>query len=136
MGAGGVNIKSWIQLVGDSSYNFVTVNGVKTKLYGNHYGGRFFYRKLNRWSATPFAEALIGGTRLTASVSGTGGYSISNNSISYKVGGGVDLHPYRHIEIRVIDFDYYRTSFGTNLHQNSYWATAGIVVRLFGGRAE
>jgi hypothetical protein len=29
--------------------------------------------------------------------------------------------------------DYYRTSFGTNLYQNNYWASAGIVLRLFGG---
>ena len=136
MGAFGVNVRSWIQIVGDSSYNFVTTNGVKSTLYGNHYGARFFYRRFGRWSASPFAEGMIGGTRLTTSVSGTGGYSTSDNSISYKFGGGVDMHPTRMIEIRVIDFDFYRTSFGTNLHQNNYWATAGIVLRLFGGRAE
>jgi hypothetical protein len=136
MGAFGINIKSWIQFIGDSSYNFVTTNGVKTTIYGNHYGARYFYRKLNRWSATPFVEAMIGGTRLATSVSGAGGYSTSDNEISYKIGGGVDIHPYRHVEIRVIDFDYYRTAFGTNLHQNNYWATAGIVLRLFGGRGE
>jgi hypothetical protein len=136
MGAFGVNIRSWIQFVGDSSYNFVTSNGVKTTLYGNHYGPRFFYRRLNRWSATPFAEALIGGTRLATSVSGAGGYSTSDNEISYKFGGGVDFHPYRHVEIRAIDVDYYRTAFGTNLHQNNIWVTTGIVLRFFGGREE
>jgi hypothetical protein len=30
-------------------------------------------------------------------------------------------------------YDYYRTSFGTNVHQNNYWASTGIVLRLFGG---
>jgi hypothetical protein len=33
----------------------------------------------------------------------------------------------------LIDIDYYRTSFGPNVHQNNYWASAGIVIRLFGG---
>ena len=136
MGAFAINIKPWVQFAGDSSYNFVTTNGVKTTLYGNHYGPRFFYRVRNRWNITPFGEAFIGGTRLATSVSGTGGYSTSDNEISYKFGGGIDMNPSKHFEIRIIDFDYYRTAFGTNLHQNNYWATAGIVLRFFGGRGE
>jgi hypothetical protein len=36
----------------------------------------------------------------------------------------------------LFDVDYYRTSFGVNLHQNNYWASTGIVLRLFGGRSE
>jgi hypothetical protein len=53
--------------------------------------------------------------------------------LSFKVGGGVDMKPSRHFEIRLFDADYYRTSFGTNLHQNVYWISTGIVIRLFGG---
>jgi len=36
----------------------------------------------------------------------------------------------------LLDVDYYRTSFGTNVHQNNYWASAGIVLRLFGGSSD
>jgi hypothetical protein len=133
VGSFGWNFKPWLQLVGDSSYNFVTVNGTKTVLYGNHFGPRYFYRRHNRLSVTPFVEALVGGSRADVTVTGTGGYKTSNNCMSYKVGGGLDLHPSRHWEIRVFDFDYYRTSFGTNVHQNNYSASAGIVLRLFGG---
>ncbi len=133
VGSFGWNFKPWLQLVGDSSYNFVTVNGAKTVLYGNHFGPRYFYRRHNRFGATPFVEALIGGSRADVTVTGTGGYTTSNNCMSYKVGGGLDLHPSRRWEIRVFDFDYYRTSFGTNVHQNNYSASAGIVLRLFGG---
>jgi hypothetical protein len=133
VGSFGWNFKPWLQLVGDSSYNFVTVNGTKTVLYGNHFGPRYFYRRHNRFGATPFVEALIGGSRADITVTGTGGYTASNNCMSYKVGGGLDLHPSRRWEIRVFDFDYYRTSFGTNVHQNNYSASAGIVLRLFGG---
>jgi hypothetical protein len=75
----------------------------------------------------------VGGSRADTTVSGTGGYTTSVNSISYKVGGGLDMKPSRHFEIRLLDVDYYRTSFGTNVHQNNYWASAGIVIRLFGG---
>jgi len=36
----------------------------------------------------------------------------------------------------LFDVDYYRTSFDANLHQNNYRASAGIVLRLFGGGSE
>ena len=136
MGSFGYNIKPWLQLAADSSYNVVTTNGTKNVLYGNHFGPRFFRRGRNRWSATPFAEALFGGSRADTTVSGVGGYKTSQNCFSIKVGGGVDVHPSRRFDIRLFDFDYYRTSFGTNLHQNNYWVSAGIVVRLFGGGSE
>jgi len=136
LGSVGWNVKPWLQIVADSSYSVVTISGVKNVLYGNHYGPRLFRRGRNRWGATPFVEALVGGSRADTTVSGAGGYTASVNSISYKVGGGLDIHPSRRFEIRLFDIDYYRTSFGTNVHQNNYWASTGIVVRLFGGGSE
>src|SRR6267154_2388054 len=133
MGSFGWNFKPWLQIVGDSSYNFVTISGTKNILYGNHFGARYFYRKHSPWGITPFVEALVGGSRADATVTGAGGYTTSANCLSYKVGGGLVIHPSRHWEIRVLDFDYYRTSFGTTVHQNNYWASTGIVLRLFGG---
>lgn len=136
MGSVGWNFKPWLQVVADSSYSVVTVSGTKNVLYGNHFGPRYFHRGRNRWGATPFLEALVGGSRADTTVPGVGGYKTSANCLSYKVGGGLDLHPSRHWEIRVFDVDYYRTAFGTNLHQNNYWASAGIVLRLFGGSSD
>jgi hypothetical protein len=130
MGAFGYNIKPWLQIVGDSSYNFITQSGVKNVLYGNHFGGRFYYR---RRSFTPFVEGLVGGSRLDTS---GGGIKTSSNCISYKAGGGIDVRVSRHWEIRLINVDYYRTSFGTNATQNNYWASAGVVLRLFGFGAD
>src|SRR6266478_4899348 len=44
MGSFGWNVKPWLQIVADTSYNFVTLSGTKTVLYGKHYfvsgGGR------------------------------------------------------------------------------------------------
>jgi opacity protein-like surface antigen len=133
IGSFGWNIRPWLQIVADSSYDVVTISGTKNVLYGNHWGPRIFRRVRNRWGLTPFVEGLVGGSRADTTISGTGGYSTSQNCISYKVGGGLDIKPSRHFEIRLLDVDYYRTSFGTNLHQNNIWASAGIVIRLFGG---
>jgi hypothetical protein len=131
LGSFGWNMTPWLQIVGDSSYNFVTTGGTKTVLYGNHFGPRFFYHMHNRWNVTPFVEALAGGSRLDTTVSGTGGYKTSVNCVSYKAGGGIDIRASRHFEIRLFNFDYYRTSFGTNTSQNNYSASAGVVLRLF-----
>jgi hypothetical protein len=139
LGSVGWNARSWLQILADTSYNFETVNGAKNVLYGNHYGPRFFYRTRNRWGITPFAEALVGGSDLKTTVSGSGGYTSSTGStLSYKAGGGVDIHPaHSHRwEMRLIDVDYYKTSFVTNTHQTNYWISTGVVLRLFGGGDE
>jgi hypothetical protein len=136
MGSVGLTLRPWLQIVADSTYNYMTAAGTKNVLYGNHFGARYFYRNRNRWGATPFVEGLVGGSRADTTVTGTGGYTVSANCISYKIGGGLDIRPTRHWEIRLIDVDYYRTAFGTGLHQNNYWVTTGVVLHLFGGGAQ
>lgn len=136
LGAFGWNVKPWLQIVGDTSYSFQTVGTTKNIIYGNHYGVRYFHRRANRWGITPFVEGLVGGSRADTKISGVGGYTLSANCISYKVGGGLDIHPSRRWEIRLVDADYYRTSFGTNTQQNNYWISTGVVLRLFGGPAD
>ena len=136
LGSFGWNVRPWLQLVADSSYNFTTISGTKNVLYGNHWGPRLFHYGRYPLGAVPFVEALFGGSRADTTVSGVGGYTTSNNCFSFKVGGGLDIHPSRHLKIRLFDFDYYRTAFGTGLHQNNYSASVGLVLRLFGGGAE
>lgn len=133
VGSFGWNFKPWLQIAGDSSYNTLTISGTKNVLYGNHYGARYFFRLRNPFHITPFAEGLVGGSRVDAT---TAGSTISQNCLSYKIGGGLDFRsPHIHLfEVRLIDFDYYRTAFGTNLYQNNYWISTGVVIRLFGGR--
>jgi len=133
MGSVGLTLRPWLQIVADSTYNYVTATGTKNVLYGNHFGARYFYRSRNRWGITPFVEGLVGGSRADTTITGTGGYTTSVNTISYKVGGGLDIHPTRHWEFRLFDADYYRTSFGSGLQQNNYWITTGVILHLFGG---
>jgi hypothetical protein len=136
LGSFGWNIKPWLQIVGDSSYNTVTYSGTKNVLYGNHYGPRYFYRTQNRWHLTPFVEGLVGASRADSTITGPGGYTTSVNGMSFKFGGGVDYRPSRRLEIRLFDVDYYRTSFGSNVYQTNYWISSGIVIRLFGGNSD
>ena len=137
LGSFGWNPNSWLQVVADTSYSFQTVGNTKNTLYGNHFGPRFFRRTRFRWGFTPFAEAFVGGSSEKTTISGSGGSTSSTGSaISYKVGGGIDIHPSRHWDVRLFDFDYYRTSFGSGTQQNNYWISTGVVLRLFGGRNE
>ena len=136
LGSFGWNVRPWLQLVADTSYNVTTISGTKNVLYGNHWGPRLFHYGRYPLGAVPFVEALFGGSRADTTVSGAGGYTASANCFSFKVGGGLDIHPSRHLKIRLFDFDYYRTAFGAGLHQNNYSASVGIVLRLFGGGAE
>lgn len=133
MGSFGLNIKPWIQVVGDTSYSFENSTGVKNVIYGNHYGPRFFLRGRTKWAISPFGEVLVGGSRADTTIAASGGnpaYTTSQNCFSIKAGGGVDLKPSRMFEIRLIDVDYYRTAFGTNVHQSNYWVSTGVVIRL------
>ena len=138
MGAVALNLTRWLQVTGDSSYNMLQSSGTKYVVYGNHYGPRLFWSRRNRWNVRPFVEGLFGGTRVDTTVSGTGGYSASVRAFSMKVGGGLDIRPSRHIEIRLFDADYYRTSFpgAATPYQSNYWISTGVVLRLFGGGSE
>jgi hypothetical protein len=137
LGSFGWNAKPWLQVVADTSYSFQTIGNTKNVLYGNHFGPRFFYRSRHRWGFTPFVEGLVGGSSVHTTVSGTGGYTASTGSaLSYKIGGGIDIHPSRHWDVRLFDVDYYRTTFSGSTQPNNYWISAGVVLRLFGGSAE
>lgn len=137
LGSFGWNPTSWLQVVADTSYSEQTIGTTKNVLYGNHFGPRFFRRTRFRWGITPFAEAFVGGSSEKTTISGSGGStSTTGSALSYKVGGGIDIHPSRHWDVRLFDFDYYRTSFGSGAQQNNFWISSGVVLRLFGGRDE
>lgn len=132
LGSFGWNVKPWLQLVADTSYSVSTASGARNVIYGNHYGPRLFVPARNRRRATPFVEALFGGSRIDTT---SGGYKVSANGFSFKAGGGLDVNLSRNLTVRLFDVDYYRMSFLTTSKHN-YWASSGIVLRLFGGGAE
>ena len=129
LGSFGFNLTSRLQLIGDASYNFVTVSGTKSVLYGNHFGGRFYLRSRGSRGLAPFVEGLVGGSRIDAT---TAGVTTSQNGLTYKAGGGLDFAISRRISVRAIEADYYRVPFLT-ASQTNYVASAGVIFR-FGGR--
>ena len=132
LGSFGWDVKPWLQIVADASYNRMTITGTKNVLYGNHFGLRFFRRVRNTWGATPFVEVLFGGSRVDTTI---GSFSSSDNGFSIRAGSGLDISLSPHFVIRLFDVDYYRTPFLSN-SQNNYWASSGIVLRLGGGRPQ
>ena len=133
LGSFGWNVKPWLQIVTDAGYSLAIPSGAKFALYGSHLGPRFIHHGRSKWGASPFIEALFGKSRVDVTVSGPGGYQSSERGFSMKVGGGLDLNISPHFTIRLFDVDYYRTPFLVN-SQDNYWAFAGIVLRLGGGR--
>lgn len=75
----------------------------------------------------PFVQALFGGERFSAGVTGVG--SGSTNAFAMTAGGGADVTLTKHVSLRAIQFEYLYTHFG-GASQNSYRLQSGIVWRI------
>ncbi|MGB7226777.1 MAG: outer membrane beta-barrel protein, partial [Candidatus Acidiferrales bacterium] len=96
-GSIGVNVTSWLQIYADGNEQFASVSGGNTRLYGDHIGGRFYYRRYQ--ALNPFAEALFGASRLDLNLT-PGGQRYSENGFSFRTGGGLDFNVDRHWSVR------------------------------------
>lgn len=74
----------------------------------------------------PFAQILLG-----AAHAGGGEAGVANGSYRFatRIGGGIDVPVSSHFAVRVVQLDYYLTTFAnaTNDHQNNLLVGAGIV---------
>jgi len=75
----------------------------------------------------PFVQALFGGERFSAGVTGIG--SGSTNAFAMTAGGGADITLTRHVSFRAIQVEYLYTHFG-GASQNSVRLQSGIVWRF------
>jgi hypothetical protein len=100
-------------------------------------GGRFTlperYTIPQRWregnhQPQPFAQILIGSTHAGGGVAGVADGSFN---FSTRIGGGMDIPLDSHFALRIVQIDYYLSSFAnaTNDHQNNLLVGAGIVYR-------
>jgi hypothetical protein len=89
------NLKSWSWLgaVGDFGVYHASPLGVSLNTYTYLFGPRVTLR--NPSKINPFAQALFGGSRLSA---GSGGGS--SNQFAYSIGGGVDIGLLPHLAFR------------------------------------
>jgi hypothetical protein len=76
----------------------------------------------------PFAQILLGSTHAGGGVAG-----VADGSFEFatRIGGGIDVPVNSRFAVRVIQIDYYLTTFAnsTNNHQNNFLVGAGIVYR-------
>jgi outer membrane immunogenic protein len=74
----------------------------------------------------PFAQILLGSTHGGGGVAG-----VADGAFEFatRIGGGIDVSVNSHFAVRVIQIDYYLTTFAnsTNNHQNNLLVGAGIV---------
>lgn len=107
-------------------------SGLSSTMYTYLFGPRVSFRKSSR--VTPFAQALLGGGRLTGSSSGV---NAGENGFAMALGGGVDVSLGSHFAIRAVQADYLLTRFasvaGASATQNNVRVSAGLIFR-FGSR--
>lgn len=89
------NPNRWLGLVGDFGGYHGSPSGASLNTYTFLFGPRITVR--NPTKVNPFAQALFGGSRLTA---GYGGQSGSSNQFAFSVGGGVDIGLLPHLALR------------------------------------
>jgi outer membrane immunogenic protein len=128
-GSAAYNLNSYFGVVGEFSGCKVTglPSGTSASAYTYLFGPRLTYRGSGNFE--PFAEALFGGAHASGS---SGGVSASDNAFAMAIGGGADYKLTRSIALRLGQFDYLYTKFGSK-HQNNFRLQAGITFR-FGGR--
>jgi hypothetical protein len=76
----------------------------------------------------PFAQILLGAAHAGG---GEAGVADGLYSFATRIGGGIDIPVNSHLAVRVIQLDYYLTTFAnaTNDHQNNLLVGAGLVYR-------
>jgi outer membrane immunogenic protein len=89
------------------------------------FGPRVYFHTQGR--VYPFVQALFGGERFSAGVTGVG--SASSNAFATALGGGADVTLTRHVSLRALQVDYLYTHFG-GASQNNIRLQSGIVWRF------
>jgi hypothetical protein len=84
---------SWLGAVGDFGAYHASPAGVSVNTYTYLFGPRLTLRNPSKFN--PFAQALVGGSRLTT---GSGGPTF--NQFAYSIGGGVDIGLLPHLAFR------------------------------------
>jgi opacity protein-like surface antigen len=118
------NVNSWLGVTGDLSGGYKGIAGVDTNVYNFLFGPTVSYRHSDKLK--PFAHVLFGVSRASA---GFGGVSASDNAFAMAFGGGADVRLNKNFAIRVGQFDYLMTRFGSDT-QNNIRLSTGVVVRF------
>jgi outer membrane immunogenic protein len=88
-------------------------------------GPRMYFHSHGR--VFPYVQALFGGERFSAGVTGAG--SLASNAFALTAGGGADITLTRHVSFRAIQVEYLYTRFG-GANQNNVRLQSGLVWRF------
>jgi outer membrane immunogenic protein len=129
-GAGGtfaVNLTRWVGVVGDVGGCKITGLPAGSASHEINYlfGPRLAYHNYGRF--TPYAQVLLGGETLSATV--TGFPSSSVNTFAMTFGGGADFTLTHHLAFRAIQVEYLYTHF-SGAKQNNLRLQSGLVYRF------
>jgi outer membrane immunogenic protein len=131
---GGYPVNHRFSLVADFTVEGKSnVLGTTTSLTLGSFAGGARYR-IFKGGWEPFGEAMVGG------IQATGGYKrigispsgSSTTTFAGIVGGGLDRRLATHLAVRLVELDYFATTFdnGANDHQNNLRITAGLALRF------
>jgi outer membrane immunogenic protein len=126
-GSGAAYLNPWLGIVGEFGACKVTglPSGATAHEMNYLFGPRAYFRAQGR--VFPFVQALFGGERFSAGVSGVG--SGSTSAFATALGGGADVTLTRHVSLRAVQFDYLYTHF-SGASQNNFRLQSGIVWRI------
>jgi opacity protein-like surface antigen len=129
-GAGGtfaIDVTKWVGVVGDVGGCKVTglPSGTSSHELNFLFGPRIAFRNYGR--VTPYVQALFGGEKASATI--TGFPSTSTNAFAMTVGGGTDVRLTPHLSFRAIQFEYLYTHF-SGAKQNNVRIQSGLVYRF------
>jgi outer membrane immunogenic protein len=126
-GSGAAYLNTSVGIVGEFGACKVTglASGASAHEMDYLFGPRVYFHAHGR--IFPFVQALFGGERLSAGLTGVG--SQSSNAFATAVGGGADVTLTRHVSLRALQVDYLYTHFG-GASQNNFRLQSGIVWRI------
>jgi outer membrane immunogenic protein len=126
-GSGAAYLNASFGVVGEFGACKVTglPSGVTSHEMDYLFGPRVYFHAQGR--VYPFVQALFGGERFSAGVTGVG--SASSNAFATALGGGADVTLTRHVSLRALQVDYLYTHFG-GASQNNIRLQSGIVWRF------
>ncbi len=116
-------IKPNLGLTGDIGGAYRSVSGVSLKSHTFLFGPTL---AVNSGKARPFVHGLFGIMHASA---GLGGSTASDNAFAAALGGGVDLSFSPTVSVRLGQFDYLMSRFGSTT-QNNFRFSAGVVLRV------
>jgi len=129
------NFSKYVGAAGDFGGGYATVNGISNHIYT--FTGGLVISPGTEHRISPFAHALFGLARASASVSSQGATaSVTRNGFTTMFGGGLDLKASRSISVRLVQADWLYYHFGASTagpattQRNNVRMSVGVVYRF------